>query len=72
MIEFTRPVPMKKTCTMHPDSKAVRSVSFTDDNDNSTTITLCALCLTELEFKAATELKKYIEEIGDINWGGES
>lgn len=65
MIEFTRPIPMKKTCTLHPGSKAVRSVSFTDDNDHSTTITLCALCLTELEFKAADTMRKYIEETAE-------
>ena len=63
MIEFTRPIPMNKTCTMHPGSKAVRSVSFTDDNDHSTTITLCSLCLTELEFKASDTLRKHVEEI---------
>lgn len=62
MIEFTRPIPMKKTCTMHPENKSVRSVSFTDDNDHTTTVTLCSLCLAELEFKASETLRKHVEE----------
>ncbi|MEC3841545.1 hypothetical protein [Bacillus amyloliquefaciens] len=60
MIEFTRPIPIKKTCTMHPEGKAVRSLSFTDDNDHTTTITLCMTCLGELESKAATALSTAI------------
>lgn len=63
MIEFTRPIPMKKTCTMHPENKAVRSVSFTDDNDHTTTITLCMTCLGELEFKAADALIEMLETL---------
>ncbi|QGH55591.1 hypothetical protein FZE25_03290 [Bacillus velezensis] len=62
MIEFTRPIPMKKTCTMHPENKAVRAVSFTGDNDHTTTITLCELCLNELRFKAGREFEEYVNE----------
>lgn len=62
MIEFTKPIPMKKTCTMHPENKAVRSVSFTDDNDHTTTITLCEICLNELRFKAGVEFEKFVNE----------
>ncbi|PAE74464.1 hypothetical protein [Bacillus velezensis] len=62
MIEFTRPIPMKKTCTLHSFKKAVRSVSFTDDNDHTTTITLCEICLNELRFKAGVEFEKFVNE----------
>ncbi|RDY82944.1 hypothetical protein [Bacillus amyloliquefaciens] len=62
MIEFTRPIPMKKTCTLHSFKKAVRSVSFTDDNDHTTTITLCEICLNELRFKAGVEFEKFTNE----------
>ncbi|MFG6315950.1 hypothetical protein SM193_08995 [Bacillus velezensis] len=71
MIEFTQPLPMKKTCTMHPDSKAVRSVSFTDDSDHTTTITLCMTCLGELESKAATALSVAITGEGISSESGE-
>ncbi|MDY7906752.1 hypothetical protein [Bacillus sp. AG1] len=58
MIEFANPIPMKKTCTMHPESKSVRSLSFTDFNDNSVTLALCSSCLTELDLKSGFEMKK--------------
>lgn len=62
MIEFTRPSPMKKTCTMHPEKESVRAVSFTDFNGNSVTVTLCQMCLAELKMKAATEYRSMTEE----------
>lgn len=62
MIEFTRPLPMKKTCTMHPERKSVRSVSFTDFNDNSVTVTLCDVCLVELKVKASSEWQSVVDK----------
>ncbi|QQD83245.1 hypothetical protein JD965_06600 [Bacillus siamensis] len=62
MIKFTRPSPMKKTCSMHPEKKSVRAVSFTDFNGNSVTVTLCEKCLADLKKKAATEYRSMIEE----------
>lgn len=67
MIKFTRPSPMKKTCTMHPEKESVRSVSFTDFNGNSVTITLCQMCLAELKMKAATEYRSMTEERAKLN-----
>ncbi|MGR6062469.1 hypothetical protein ACUWE4_06595 [Bacillus velezensis] len=67
MIEFTRPSPMKKTCTMHPGKESVRSVSFTDFNGNSVTVTLCQMCLAELKMKAATEYRSMTEERAKLN-----
>ncbi|WP_045506839.1 hypothetical protein P5487_006025 [Bacillus amyloliquefaciens] len=67
MIEFTRPSPMKKTCAMHPEKESVRSVSFTDFNGNSVTVTLCQMCLAELKMKAATEYRSMTEEQAKLN-----
>ena len=67
MIEFTRPLPMKKTCTMHPERKSVRSVSFTDFNDNSVTVTLCDVCLVELKVKASSEWQSVVDEHGETH-----
>ncbi|GJJ25327.1 hypothetical protein ACOTSX_09120 [Bacillus velezensis] len=67
MIEFTRPSPMKKTCTMHPGKESVRSVSFTDFNGNSVTVTLCQMCLAELKMKAAAEYRSMTEERAKLN-----
>lgn len=50
-----------------PEKESVRSVSFTDFNGNSVTVTLCQMCLAELKMKAATEYRSMTEERAKLN-----